>query len=480
MKFDGISDVPGLAIGRDDNIAHRAIVGYFVPWDLSKKPTQNDLEAKLGLGTSSTHAMAVYAVDEANNATVYVDGFQGKPLTSLRLFNPDSWMLRLYSAMGTDWPALWEPRLVVEHRNKAQERTHRSTMLIDACTQQTWAWLQDLLWIKNLSATCDHEELRINGAGFPTILYPDTPSGTITRGALMLNIARNAGWVTDGVMAGPLAHVLHIFGSPGTQSGGTDTCSDVTKSYVGLRGDVNFHMGGGIAHLAIGPGALTEGDPYGGNLWIGPPSPSPPATELATDASSNQPTQSRQSPQGIRPVVYKPKEWSPIRPPYDVPPDYPAAVPTTRPPVASGGSGAFSPTTWAGGGVVTGTSTVADIPETVPDGFGVDFSVNFIVPVGAAVDAVVMQFDYATMANGDSASPGALTGSLVDSIATGTAGNLDRMIFTVPTSALKGKEGGKLAIALYRRGDLEGHGGNPNPLQVISINTHFGVPVVTP
>ena len=62
MKFDGISDVPGLAIGRDDNIAHRAIVGYFVPWDLSKKPTQNDLEAKLGLGTSSTHAMAVYAV----------------------------------------------------------------------------------------------------------------------------------------------------------------------------------------------------------------------------------------------------------------------------------------------------------------------------------------------------------------------------------------------------------------------------------
>jgi len=226
--------------GTGDEQVYNPSVEALTLWDISSRPTTNDSLMKLGRGMTAI-AQAVYAKD--GDWPVQFTDFALRSVPSRRSFDPDHWVLRIHDAGGRGPNTHWVPRGVCDHTNPHYERTHRGTMVIDAAVTQLYANRADLEWIAELGTANTHAELAFNGAGFLDMLYNGT-GGVGTRGALAANMAKNAGYITDGVYVGQLGHVLRLLKAAGggnTVAGGARPSSKVN---LGLRGDVLFDYDG--------------------------------------------------------------------------------------------------------------------------------------------------------------------------------------------------------------------------------------------
>ena len=136
-----------------------------IPWDFSESPQDNsDRNKKLGRGEGS-HFAAFAAFDEETLRATLADGVSGKgSLSSYRLLEPDNWVLRLHEKNGDGEDSVWAHRLIVDDHHEDSKRTNRSTMLVDQCDEQTWAWIRDQWKIVRMSrgATCTDYEVWTN------------------------------------------------------------------------------------------------------------------------------------------------------------------------------------------------------------------------------------------------------------------------------------------------------------------------------
>lgn len=318
--------------GRD----YGALKGMVALWDLSGEPeNNNDRDEKLGFG-DLTNAVAFSDYDADAKSAQLADGLLNEPgVMTRRHFDPDTWVLRLFTENGLGRDAAWHPRLVAEHEHPASGRTHRSMMVVDSCDAQHFGWLSDVMWVKNIATPVFDKELKFDKSGFlrdsivqllgqtegatpgKTVVTGGGVAATssITRGAVMYNMARNNGFITDGKIAGQLSHVLHL----GTPAVGTGTvaiirrlleCGQVSKEQLSVRGDVNFHFGTLLAGFAMNLIAAPEnGDLIAGRFFIGAASPIGPA-EVATDPNTNHEQIPRALGSGIRPYVRMPRDYS--------------------------------------------------------------------------------------------------------------------------------------------------------------------------
>src|SRR3990167_7718967 len=231
--------IPSAARGHDWE--HGFLQRTLALWDLTYLPLTNDREKKAGSGTGQLGG-AIHYFDPDTNLTSAVDGVSNLdahlspiPFTAERLVEPDNFLLRFHTDRGHFKDGMWALRMIADHTNAAAERTMRSTHVIDQEGAQAWGALSDLFWITDKVATNSHEELNINGAGFLAQLY-GFPHSVNRRGALALNVARNAGFVTDGTFIGPLAHILKFPGAGGgTQSAGRGRPAEQRE--LGLNAD---------------------------------------------------------------------------------------------------------------------------------------------------------------------------------------------------------------------------------------------------
>lgn len=190
--------------------SHKSLL---VPWDMSKKPSKNKREDKLGEGDGS-RAIAFLGFSLKTLRAEPADGVAGGVgVTSFALLEPDNWVLRLHTEKGRGQDAVWAHRLIVDHDNKAWKRESRGTQFIDQCDEQTWADGRDLFWIVDLKTTVDDKELHFTGAGFLGMIQKGV-NARKTRGALANNLAKNAGYVTDGSRMGQWWHIF-TFPDPG-------------------------------------------------------------------------------------------------------------------------------------------------------------------------------------------------------------------------------------------------------------------------
>lgn len=222
-------------------------------WDLSEKPTANDRIKKLGADLAS-RAQALLGYDEKKHLGDFSDALpktlgtptQGgtKPVVSLRLYEPDNWALRLHEENGRGRDSVWALRFISDHSNYARERECRSTMVIDQDEKaQSWAWLSDLTWLVDLGTSVQDNELAFNGAGFLSMLYAGGKP-VKKRAALAINIAGNAGFLTQGTAIGQLQHIITIVGA----AQGTLT-RPTKQTEAALRGDVHFFTQKGLAQF---------------------------------------------------------------------------------------------------------------------------------------------------------------------------------------------------------------------------------------
>jgi hypothetical protein len=284
-------------------------------WDLSKLPATNDRLAKLGFGDLTPFG-AIVEFDEATQIAkpadpTVVDGM----VLGMRYPEPDNWMLRLHDEKGEGNDGVWAHRLIADHTNAATSRTNRSTFVIDQCEHQRQGSLQDVLWGCDIETDAGDDELIIGPAGF-LALMDKSLSGAMEgiRLALAFNIAKNAGFMTDGRYVAQLWHVLHI-GIPG-QVGQTSTedppCQPNEKAVGGLRGDVPFVVGEDFCHLGISDFTTSDeecGQPFIGRLFkYNTKSAMGPAGDLREDKKSNHAPLSRKDDKGLWLYVKIPKE----------------------------------------------------------------------------------------------------------------------------------------------------------------------------
>ena len=474
----------------------------FVPWDMSRGPKDNkDKIRKYGSGDGS-HAIAIRSFDHDGfnkqfKRAELADGFTGAnptEISSFALFDPASWVLRMHEKEGKGKDNNWAVRLQTDHGEKAQERNHRSTIFVDNCDNQRWAWSQDLTWVINTKTDIDHDEIKFDKAGFLPQLKTKGKKGEKTRGALALNVSKRGGFITDGVKYGQLWHVLNlpsadaaptpppgstvVSGGGGTtvSGGGSTSCPEITKGQLALRGDVLFDTADGLAPLAIkGKLEPTGGKVLTGHHWVHLPVPSKPTKEVADDDSSNHQIHSKSNPYGL--WVFVLDDDLPGMPPelHDVAAGYPS-IPGSTGATSTQVRGVFSCKRFADNSNPTGVSSVIPIPEevTANPSWGITLDANFVTPSGALTSTVDLQVDYCTMAVGDDASPASRTGMLAQTINAAThAGSevVQRVLFHVPNSDLQGKGGGKLSFAFYRRADTDG---DADDFDLVNIAVHYG------
>ncbi len=182
-------------------------------WDLSLNSGSNDLRRKLGARWSSVGG-AVVGYDEKTHRVFIADGALNSFEKSLVQFDPNSHVLRVHSRTLR----VWATRLTADHEHKSDQAIHRSTMILDECPSQNWAWIMDFAWVKKLEATVSAHELDYDGAGFNRsltsrraisgvgqrrpggLIGPDvaTGAGAVKRACAMLNVSKRGFYVTDG------------------------------------------------------------------------------------------------------------------------------------------------------------------------------------------------------------------------------------------------------------------------------------------
>jgi hypothetical protein len=270
---------------------------HLVMLDLSKGfPTKNDRAAKLG-NQLQTMGAAVMDYDVARRRITLADGItkiKGKATRrTIFPFEPDNIQLRFHQHGGLKRDSVYAFRLIADHTNPATSRANRSTMLIDQCDHQRQGSFQDLFWGCDLGTDVGDDENTIGPAGYPAVLDPSL-SGAMegVRLAAAFNLAKNAGFVSDGRNVGQFWHafVLAKAGEVGQTT--TDSpCQPKTKKTFALRGDVAFMVKKDLCHLAFDSAANSDpycGQPHVGKMFVrDEKSPGGPSTFMGSDPKSN-------------------------------------------------------------------------------------------------------------------------------------------------------------------------------------------------
>lgn len=459
---------------------------HLAPWDLSGDASTNDRELKLGKSFDGSTALAIYSWNEKKGRSESADGLTGESKskwTSYGHLEPDNWVYRPHSRRAKNGKDnTWDLRLSSDRQNKDDEREHRSTMVIDQCHSQTWAWVRDALGVVKINGgtPVSHEELYYDGAGQLTGLKHFAPKEKDKRGTLALMISKTAGYISDYLRVGQLWHVLSLppAAPPGKTQVSSGGCGDVLTFQGALRGDVPFHVGNKIAplHIASELGVVGR-DAYMGHFVVADPSPVGPAYELNTEADkSNQPQLPRWLPHGLRPVIKISQYWVPVVPRGDVPSGFPS-VPTLTAAPAMGNHGVARGWTMPTA-VDTGYLLVVPIPEQLEPGQSIDFRIKYGVPAaGWGGQAVEFQVDWCAVAkNGGDLTPAARTGtSGAIAVNSGTADGEYRDVTNIPYSDLQAKKGGNLFVAVYRNGTRDTYAGS---VIITGFDYHFGKAVV--
>lgn len=505
---------------KNEEREHGLLKRTVVLWDESLDPADNsDRAAKMGMHDGTLFGV-VAEFDEETQKSFLADGFiRGAGVVGSRRANPDCWALRLTEPEGKGKASHVDVRLIVDDVNRDSERTNLSTMFIDQCATQNWAFCRDLFKIRSLGATNDHDELAFTPAGFLWAVKK-TGGKLLDRACLGQNISKRAGEITDGILDAASWHTMHISagskalkplpkpkpkptaripfsgglpGGPGStvvedrpastpgdttsedraEEGGG--CGDPSLSLGTLRGDMEWDFAGVLAHLVVKDRfPMTKGRILTGHMFIDEPFPTPPAKELdQEDDVSNQVIIPRVTNQGLWIVVfddmwYGVPEWG------GVPPDYPDQ-PTHDTP-CPGNAGAFDTDDFPASGNDIGIYCALPLPENFQD--EIQVSVNFLIPSIDFSGDIDLDLDYLVTGLGDRADPTSVTGTLVDTInstshpfaATG-AFEEARVIFTIPAADVRGNGGGKVELALYR----SGVDGQADTLQMAKWEYQFGI-----
>lgn len=283
--------VDGMAVPHVENYKIGRQMTAF--WDLTKNDGTNNLANKLGI-VGTDRGVALKNHDVGTRRTIAIDGTNpSERTTSVRDRDPDNHVLRLHTKEGKKGLSVWSHRLISDHENKADKRKHRSTIVVDACPAQNWAWLQDALWLKKLRASVSDEELSFDGAGFLTLLGKGKAS--FDRAALMWNMSKQGGYLTDGERDGQLWHLIDL--SQKNAPTASAACGEVADHQANLRGDHFIKLASDWCQWLITDEVASdfEGDTYGGLVHVrdddaqGKGSVKPPDEEVREDPTSNQP-----------------------------------------------------------------------------------------------------------------------------------------------------------------------------------------------
>lgn len=450
----------------------KGMIGY---WDVSNEPKDNgDRLKKLGKGDVA-HGVTVLKFDLKTLRNELADGYTTEltDVVTRRMHEPDNWALRLHMDKGRGRDGVWAIRNIVDHENRHDERTHRSTIWINQCKKQEWAWSADAVWILDLMAPVKHDELYFDPAGYLGMARSkNVATGTKVRAALGLNLSKTGFYTYDGFTAGQGWHVLSHY--PGTFAGTSTTaseqCRPPKKQELAVRGDLNFHMENELCHLAMVQVPKAEYDVVvTGSLFRDYPAPLPPLNELMPDPTSNQPTLPRTLQKGIHPWVKIPRPDVPTYDDRPVPTGFPGLpVPVDTPTVKT--TGAVAVEEYPNTGRTVGTAGVVPIPSVAsPNGLTV--AVNYVTPVGDFLGRVDLTLGYCVIAPGATAAPGAVTGSILKSLVAGLGSQREGTVyFNIPTSELTSAIGGKVAFALYRSAT----DGQLDALLVVSKTATYG------
>jgi hypothetical protein len=450
-------------------------------WDLSEEPKDNkDRNKKLG-ACDLTHGMAFTKFDKKTHGSIPADGFTNKSpkdISSWRVFEPDNWMLRLHDEKKENEDGVWSTRLIADHCNASSSRKHRGTMIIDAHEKQKWAFTQDAWWVVDLEASVMDKELFINDAGFLEMLT-DNVSKTKTRGALAGNIARNAGYLTDGQEVTQWWHILSPVKVGGTRP---EACGAPNiKTENALRSDVYFNTAKRRWVLCPKGDTVTvyEAGSYVaiGQLFLVPPN-DPTAKPLvegvldtAADSTSNQPIIPRK--EAWRTKVYVLYNQPKVPPKHQ----YPPAHTTTghmanpfAPPVPTGeGSGLpMTPTVDTSHGATSeahafmpgdfqGIEVKWPIPEGLQPKDWMEVIMEFSVRAAyTGIQATNMSFMY--RATAQNTTPGVYTqvDKAINAASGLAAGKWKHGTLVIPHSVLEGNEGGVFELWVITKSSSTG------------------------
>lgn len=445
----------------DNSTLCRQLVSF---WDESGNPKDiSDLAKLFGTGIGTRGTVIVDTFLRGSRTTKFADGYHGTRAHGSRQMNPLNFVLRLHSKDGRGVKSAWGIRRVVDHQHKDFKRENLSTMVLNACDRVVWAWDHDLervVTVRGRAAKLDDKELHFSDSGHLPIVSGKGKRRTV-RGIRTLNLAKNAGSMSDGDLIAGLWHVLHL----GRRTKGITKvegeCAIVDATDGLLRGEVEYAVFKKKAHLAIEDKKYPKlfGRPLVGHLWIDDePMPAPPANELKRDKLSNQVELLRVLHKSLRVVVFDEVPWTPTPPRVPVPPDWPG-VPTPRSPRRTT-SGEFPVDSYEAKGKNVATFTNVPIPTKLNDDFGMRFRVNFITPraLGGFQGDVDLKLEYVSIKDGDAALT-ALTGTLDKTVdAAGFpnpyigVGAKESFEFFVPAKDLRGREGGKVATSFIRSG----------------------------
>lgn len=523
---------------------HRRMSGMLGFWDLSLHPKNNsktvdpksgrtEREKKLG-SFGGAHGAAICEHDPITLTDTLADGIsrniniEGKKKTSKSkypsrfLLEPDNWTLRLHEEDGLKNDCTWDLRLVADHSNKHNERTNRSTMVIDQQDRQRWGHLSEVFWVKDVLVNTPHKELFFDAAGFlegmcdegPTVTGQGAPpvvtiaggqavgiSGPVPpngkpRYHVALNMNREAGFLTDGCRVGQIAHILTL-----RDALATGTNRDGEKLVMAaLRADVRFFSndgqwgplafgstppgvtpgvpGGAVAGACV-PLPVTDGEIITGRHWWGPRTTQCIGTDApCIDASED----GRQIPEPfLKDIwVYVKIPRCPSLPVIDngrVPPAFPSQPPALTSPV-SDTVGVTDAARFSKSGAV-GTGGWIPIPLDLPETWGINVTVNLSPAENDADPALTSrwQFDAVIVGDGESLTPAGLDGTATVFVTdTPLAGDpvLDSFTIHIPRSMIVNERGGKVFFALYRRGALETASANQRRAYVIGFHGGCG------
>lgn len=324
-------------------------------WDLSGQPDKNERLVKLGQNVGQ-RGVAIFSFNASTRATTLVDGLHGNDVNSVAAMEPDNYVARLHSEGGRGADNVWAIRLITEHDNPSDEKGHRSTIWVDQCESQHWAWSMDAFWIVNLQVKIKDPEIQFNGASFLPMFFvggqtggggggtpgrrgarkraPETVPGPIipirpplpvegggpggvgstvagprfpapTRGTLSQNVSKKGGYITDGKFIGQLWHIFSIPEPEKKSPTPPDTCAPFCKSEGSLRGDVAFHVDFDLAALSFCESEEDGSEHDEGDLIFGEHvvreelNDLPPDREHEEDDKSNQPILERRDLKGI-------------------------------------------------------------------------------------------------------------------------------------------------------------------------------------
>lgn len=457
--------------------------GMLALWDLSKNPVDNtDRVAKLGETFDFTRAVAIEKIDPVIHSLSLFDGVHDKPkLMTARAFEPDNFWFHMHDEQGRGVDSVWELRMIADHTNKVTSRKHRGTPVIDQCDHQRQGYLGDLIWGVDIESDAGDQENLVGPAGFTRMLESDFGSFGGETGihlALALNLAKKAGFVTDGDKIGQFNHAFRLAQKDG-EVGSTQEqeCQPKKKRTLCLDGGVNFLVDKDLCHLGIGDYEDEEplcGQPYVVEFFVRDEVKRKTGTPgLSSDPASNHQDISPDVDKSLHGVVRIPEDNNAV--PTGAGPG--AASGTATMPIPSSESSIFTPQPPKRySGDATGSARPGAVVFEAEDLEGMEVSIPIRNPVEAKtfIDYHVMVrptaaygggessnlvLVYRPLARGEDATAVSFSeiAKVIDSSLTlVTPDGWNQVTFRIPTSKLSGKSGGVVQGYLYMTSDSTG------------------------